>query len=133
MKHQQRHTQRDCDQKPVGRRETPVHRGIHLEVCMDRPLGSRHPAHPNLVYPVNYGYVPGYFAGDGEEQDAYVLGVTEPVEHFSGQLIAIIRRLDDVEDKWVVVPEGVQLSKEEIAAQTMFQEQWFQTEIVTEF
>lgn len=119
---------------PVSERNsTPVRRGMRLEVWIDRPLGSRHPAHPNLIYPVNYGYVPGYLAGDGEPQDAYVLGVSEPLERFSGQLIAIIRRLDDVEDKWVVVPPGLELTKEEIAAQTMFQEQWFRTEIVTAF
>ena len=68
-------------------------------------------------------------SGDGEEQDAYVLGVDYPVETFDGTVIAIIRRLNDNEDKWVVAPEGVVLTKEEIMAQVRFQEQYFQTEI----
>ena len=40
-----------------------------VTVIVDRPLGSTHPAHPGLVYPVNYGYVPGVIAADGEEQE----------------------------------------------------------------
>ena len=79
--------------------------------------------------PVNYGYIPGIMAGDGEEQDAYVLGVNEPLQEFTGVVIAIIHRIDDVEDKWVVAPEGVTFSKEEIWEQVKFQEQYFKAEI----
>ncbi|MBQ9299025.1 MAG: hypothetical protein IJ214_00790 [Clostridia bacterium] len=39
-----------------------------VHVVIDRPLGSRHPEHPDLVYPVNYGYIPGLPAGDGEDK-----------------------------------------------------------------
>ena len=35
-------------------------------VKMDRPLGSVHPDVPTMVYPVNYGYVEGIMAKDGE-------------------------------------------------------------------
>ena len=52
--------------------------GDIVTVVVDRPLGSRHPEHPDLVYPVNYGFIPGILAGDGEEQDAYILGVEQP-------------------------------------------------------
>lgn len=58
-----------------------------------------------------------------------MLGVSEPLQEFVGVVIAVIHRLDDVEDKWVVVPEGVRFSKEEIAEQVKFQEQFFRTEI----
>lgn len=94
-------------------------------VKVDRPLGSYHPKHPDLYYPVNYGYVPGVMAADGDEQDAYILGVDEPVESFTGELIAIIRRRDDIEDKWVLAPEGVRFTAEEIMAAVHFQEQYF--------
>ena len=73
-----------------------------VTVKIDRPLGTFHPEHKDLYYPINYGYIEGLIAEDGEEQDAYVLGVNKPVETFSGVLIAIIHRIDDVEDKWVV-------------------------------
>ena len=56
---------------------------------IDRPIGSRHPRHPDMVYPVNYGYVDGVFADDGENQDAYVLGTDGPIESFQGKVIAV--------------------------------------------
>ena len=103
--------------------------GETVTVLIDRPLGTCHPKHKDIFYTVNYGYIPGVMAADGEEQDAYVLGVNEPLQEFTGVIIAIIHRFDDVEDKWVVAPEGVKFSKEEILEQVKFQEQYFQSEI----
>ena len=60
--------------------------GQIVEVEMDRPLGTRHPKH-NFMYPVNYGYVPGTVSGDGEELDAYVLGVFEPLNNYIGKFL----------------------------------------------
>ena len=105
--------------------------GKTVTVTVDRPLGSFHPKHPDLYYSVNYGYIAGILAPDGEEQDAYILGIAEPVESFTGQIIAIIHRLDDVEDKWVVAPEGMSFTKDEIKQLTHFQEQYFDSEIYT--
>lgn len=42
-----------------------------IEVVIDRPMGSFHPEHKDLYYPVNYGYVEGILGGDQEEQDVY--------------------------------------------------------------
>lgn len=103
--------------------------GSIVTVVIDRPLGSFHPNHSDLYYPVNYGYIPGILAPDGEEQDAYILGVNEPVSEFTGRVIAIIHREDDVEDKWVVAPEGVLFTREQIRESTHFQEQYFKTSI----
>lgn len=100
-----------------------------VTVKVDRALGTYHPKHPDLFYPVNYGYVEGVMAPDGEEQDAYILGIHEPVSEFTGKLIAVIRRKDDVEDKWVVVPEHADFTKEEIRKQVQFQEQYFDVRI----
>ena len=101
--------------------------GKIVRVTVDRPAGSRHPEHPDLVYPVNYGYVRGVRGGDGEWQDAYILGITEPLEEFTGLMTAVIRRLDDNEDKWVVIPEGTFTTGAKIREQTFFQEQYFRT------
>lgn len=52
--------------------------GKIVKVTVDRLLGSchpKHPKHPDICYPVNYGYVKGVMAADGEEQDVYILGV----------------------------------------------------------
>ena len=84
-----------------------------------------------MLYPVNYGYVEGIIAPDGEEQDVYLLGVDYPVKEFKARIIAIIRRKDDVEEKWVAVPENMTFTKEEIWEQVEFQEKYFDSEIIT--
>ena len=104
--------------------------GEIVTVTVDRPIGSHHPKYKNMCYPVNYGYIEGVIAPDGEEQDAYILGVNKSVEKFTGKIIAIIHRLADVEDKWVVCTENVYYSKEEILEQVRFQEQYFKSEII---
>lgn len=96
-----------------------------VTVTIDRPLGTFHPKHPDLYYPVNYGYVEGIPALDGDWQDAYILGISEPVASFTGEVIAVIHRRDDVENKWIVVPAGLRLTEEEILKQTLFQERYF--------
>ena len=105
--------------------------GKIVTVTVDRTMGSYHPKHPDIYYPVNYGYIEGIIALDGEEQDAYILGITVPVKEFTGKVIAIIHRKNDVEDKWVVAPEGMSFSKKEIERLTHFQEQYFDIEIIT--
>lgn len=104
--------------------------GNIVTVTVDRPMGTYHPEHKTLYYPVNYGFVKGIVAADGEEQDAYILGVYTPVREFTGKIVAVIRRKNDIEDKWVVVPENVCFTEEEIRWQVYFQEQFFQTEII---
>lgn len=103
--------------------------GKKVKVIIDRPLGTFHPKHKDIFYSVNYGYIEGIIAPDGEEQDAYILGVNEPVSEFTGKIIAIIKRLDDVEEKWVVAPENMTFTKDEIMKQVEFQEKYFKTEI----
>lgn len=100
-----------------------------VTITVDRPLGSYHPKYPDLYYPVNYGYIKGISAPDGEEQDAYILGVYTPLSEFTGKVIAVICRDDDIENKWVVAPEGVKFSEDEIRELTFFQERYFQSRI----
>ena len=104
--------------------------GRVVTVTVDRPLGSYHPKHSEMYYPVNYGYVEGIMTPDGEEQDAYILGVDEKVDKFMGRIIAIVHRNDDIEKKWIVVPEGISYTKEEIEEKIHFQEQYFDSYIV---
>ena len=104
--------------------------GNKVKVIIDRPLGTYHPKHKDIFYTVNYGYVEGVIAPDGEEQDAYVLGVDKPLKEFEGVILAIVHRFNDVEDKWIVVPEGIIFSQEEIIKQVEFQEKFFNFEIV---
>jgi len=103
--------------------------GKIVKVVVDRPLGSYHPKHKDIYYHINYGFVEGIIAPDGEEQDVYILGVDVPVKEFVGRIIAIIHRKDDVEEKWVVAPDGTAFSKEEIMEQVEFQERYFDSEV----
>ncbi len=41
-------------------------------VVIDRPKGSVHPRYPDVVYPVDYGYLEGTTAGDGQGIDVWV-------------------------------------------------------------
>lgn len=114
-----------------GSRDEKVHSPNRLvTVTVDRPLGSFHPVHKDIYYPINYGYIAGIMAPDGEEQDAYILGMDKPVESFTGKVIAVIHRKDDIEEKWVVCPENMTFTKEEIWEQVKFQEQYFDSEIL---
>ena len=103
--------------------------GKIVKVIVDRPLGTYYPKHKDIYYSVNYGYVEGIIAADGEEQDAYILGVNEPIKEFNGKVIAVIHRFNDIEEKWVVAPKGASFTKDEIMKQVDFQEQFFKTEI----
>lgn len=105
--------------------------GQIVEIEIDRPLGSTHPKHPDLIYPVNYGFIPGVFGGDGEEMDVYLLGVDKPVSKYSAQIIAIVHRLNDEEDKLVGAPVGTHFTKTQIEKSVAFQERYFKTEVET--
>ena len=103
--------------------------GKVVEVKIDRQMGSKHPKH-GFIYPVNYGYVPNTVSGDGEELDCYVLGVFERISVFKGKCIAIIHRLNDNDDKLVIVPEDRDFTNEEINVLTEFQERFFKHIII---
>jgi len=100
-----------------------------VQVKIDRPLGSKHPRH-NIYYSLNYGYVSGVLAPDGEELDAYILGVFEPIEEFIGKCIAVVHRLDDDDDKLIVVPNELDYTKEQIYSLIEFQERFFKSKII---
>lgn len=96
-----------------------------VTVKIDRPLGSKHPKH-GYIYPVNYGYIENTKSADGEELDAYVLGVNESIDEFTRTCIAILHRLDDNDDKLIVVPDlQINISDNEIENEVHFQEQYF--------
>ena len=103
--------------------------GKIVKVTMDRPFGSSHPKH-GFIYPVNYGYIPNTTSGDGEELDAYLLGVFEPVKEYEGECIAVIHRTNDNDDKLVVAPIGKTYSDDAINALTEFQERYFEHIII---
>ena len=103
--------------------------GKEVTVTIDRPYGSFHPHYPDTQYPCNYGYVEEVLAKDGEFQDAYVIGVNEPLDQYRGIVSAIIYRRNDVESKWIVT-NGRQLPKKTVIDSVGMIEQYFDTRIV---
>jgi len=103
--------------------------GKEVEVTVDRPLGSRHPEH-GFIYEVNYGFIAGVKAPDGEDLDAYFLGAEQPLEKGRGVCIAIAHRRDDDDDKLIVIPHGSEMTDEQIMSAIRVQEQWFDTEVI---
>jgi inorganic pyrophosphatase len=121
----------DAKRKPAvqGTFENSQYIGQKVGIQIDRPLGSKHPDH-GFEYPVNYGFIPNTMTEDGEELDAYVLGVAEAIESFTGSVVAMIHRLNDNEDKLVVAPDGQIFTDKQIRELTMFQEQYFKSVIL---
>ena len=96
----------------------------NINVIVDRPIGSKHPKY-DFIYPINYGYIPNTISGDNEELDAYILGINKPLKEFFGKCIAIIHRLNDNDDKLIVIPNKLIFTDEEIKKLIYFQEKWF--------
>jgi inorganic pyrophosphatase len=103
--------------------------GRRVRVVIDRPRGSRHPGDGGLVYELNYGFIPGTSAPDGHPLDVYVIDADEPLPECEAEVIAVIRRRDDLEDKLVarIGPEG--WGPAEILARTRFQERFFDSRL----
>ena len=63
--------------------------GKIVSVSIDRPLGSVHPKRSDIVYKVNYGFVPDTVSGDGDELDCYVLGIDYPIKEYKGNVLLL--------------------------------------------
>ena len=104
--------------------------GREVTIGIDRPIGYVHrKGEKTLVYPINYGYIPNVLGGDGEELDVYLLGVDTPVEHFTGRIIGIAYRVNDVEDKLIMAPADRHYSAAEMASAIHFQEKYYTTRV----
>lgn len=117
-----------AESEQVGRLEPAAWLGRRVHVVIDRPLDSAHPQY-GFRYEVNYGYLPGLIAPDGEELDAYVLGAEHPLAECEGVVVAVVKRRDDVEDK-LVVSIGGSWTAEAITDAIAFQEAAFDSEVV---
>lgn len=106
--------------------------GKQIKAEVDRPIGYVHTkGNKTLIYPINYGYIPGVLGGDGEELDVYCLGMQNPVKSFTGKVIAIAHRADDVEDKLVACPMEDTFTAQQICREIYFQERFYETTVET--
>ena len=111
-------------------RQVDEYLGKEITIEIDRPIGYvHHKGEKTLIYPINYGFIPHVLGGDGEELDVFLVGVDEPVKSYTGRIIGIVYRADDVEDKLIMAPCGKNFTAEEIACAVYFQEKYYQTTI----
>jgi inorganic pyrophosphatase len=82
------------------------------EMIIDRPKGTRHPRYPDLVFPLDYGYLKGTTGGDGDGIDVW-RGTARHRE-----LTAIVVTVDikkrDAETKLIIgcKPEEIEIIKQ---------------------
>jgi inorganic pyrophosphatase len=119
--------------KIEARQEAQEVIGKTFHIQMDRPIGTKHPKHPEILYPINYGYIPGLLGGDAEEQDVYVLDSKVPLQEADVTIIAVIYREDDIETKWVgVVDPKQEYTDADILDIVHFQEQFYTSHVIRE-
>ena len=116
----------------VPRSDLTAYLGRTVRVIIDRSLGTAHPRHADVVYPVNYGYLPGTVSGDGHPVDAYVLGSDAAVVEATGRVVAVVLRANDAEDKLIVVMDGSERAADELAAAVAFQERFFDSRVTVD-
>ena len=105
--------------------------GKRVRIVIDRPIDYIHKkGEKTLIYPINYGYIPGVLGGDGEELDVYLLGVDSAVEEYTGRVIGIVYRENDVEDKLIMAPENIYFTAGAIEDAIHFQEKYYKTRVV---
>lgn len=118
-------------------------------VRVERPLGSTHPEYPDTVYTVNYGYIEGIEKRNGQKQYAYIIGVDIPLEQFTGKKTAVVHRhsisgstvcgtpcsaacgtSSDASDTiWIIAPDNIPFTIQQIEAFVHFQEQYYDSHI----
>lgn len=123
-----RYTAEKADMMQYLQRKATVwsYLGKTVRMVVDRPIGYTHKKETyTLHYPINYGYIPHVLGGDGEELDVYLMGVRSPVEEYTGRIIGIVHRENDVEDKLVMAPPRSVFTQDQIARAVRFQERYY--------
>lgn len=105
--------------------------GQQVNVIVDRKAGSAHPQFLSTRYTCNYGFIPGTLAGDGEAIDVYVIDMAEPVDCVCVNIVAVVERHNDAEDKLVGLVDLRHYTCVEIMRSISFCEGWFDTTIIT--
>jgi inorganic pyrophosphatase len=80
------------------------------ELVIDRPHGSAHPRYPEVYYPLDYGYLAGTRAGDGDGIDVWV--GSRPEQRVSSIICTVDSLQRDAEIKILLgcTPQEVQLA-----------------------
>ncbi len=69
-------------------------------LVIDRPKGSRHPRSPEIIYPLDYGYIEGTTSADGDGIDIWIGSQT--ARELTGVACTYDTRKKDAEIKLLV-------------------------------
>ena len=117
-------------ERMLCRAEAYSYLGKTVEIGIDRPIGYLHSkGEKTLLYPINYGFLPGIIGGDGEELDVYVLGSDRPLESTIGRIVGVVYREDDVEDKLIASIDNTCRTAEDMARAVEFQEKYYTSKV----
>lgn len=79
---------------------------------------------------VNYGFIPNTISGDDEELDCYVLGEYKPLKQYKGNCIAVVHRMEEDDDKLIIVLKDKTFTSKEISLLTDFQERYYKSVVI---
>jgi inorganic pyrophosphatase len=69
-------------------------------LILDRPRGSPHPRYPEMIYPLDYGYLEETSAGDGDGIDVWI--GSRPEKTLTGILCSFDKLKRDAEIKLLI-------------------------------
>ena len=105
--------------------ESMLHKPVLVEI--DRPIGYDH---NGIIYELNYGYTKRLVSPDGDYLDAYIIDDDFYSSSYFGEVIAIVHRKNDIEDKLIVGKKGQTISKEDLLKKINFQKKYFDIELI---
>ena len=92
--------------------------GKLVRVCITDPVGS--PLSDNKTYKLNRGKPIGKFKTSSPISGVLILGIDNPVKHFDGRVIAILKFRDNGEQKLIASPKSKRFINWEIDAAVKF-------------
>lgn len=105
--------------------------GKTVTVIIDKHYGDFHPMIEDTQYPYNAGYIKEDITQeDASFQDAYVIGVNENIDEFTGFVCGIIYHKDEENSKWIVAPIGMNVNHDEVIQLLGLEEQFHDSRFI---
>lgn len=106
----------------------PTRRVVH--VIIDKPKGTSDLDFKSITYPVDCGYVDNYYRQkDGTPLRCYILHNNNEENEIYGRIVAHVKRLNDIEDRYVVVPYNIKIRKKDIIEKIRFIEDYYEFKV----
>lgn len=105
--------------------------GKTVTVIVERHYGDYHPTLQDTRLPYNAGYVKQDITEeDALFQDAYIIGVEENIDVFTGYVCGIIYHKDEENSKWIVAPIGMNVDYDDVIQLLGLEEQFYDSRFI---